>query len=210
MWDVMAISAGREIKTPWQKLLLLLPNLAIWKHRIKHSQDKTSLTFPTVLIRCHSLDAEKWKAWPRVCSPARGSLRGILIAVIWAAPSCSQCRQANILLFSFTAPERVTPRWWCLHFNEPTICKQWRDCALQTVTRPLPPRLHCRYTSYCVTSLEIAIPWRLTLSVRRVIEPPKKLVQGMTCFLARGLSINVFPQLDHGVTCSKPGCAGAE
>ena len=120
---------------------------------------------------------------------------------------CSQCRQANILLFSFTAPERVTPRW-CLHLNEPTICKQQRDCALQTVTRPLLPRLHCRYTSYCVTSLEIAIPRHLTLSVRRVIEPPKKLLQGMTCFLARGLSINVFPQLAHGVTCSKPGCAG--
>ena len=124
-----------------------------------------------------SMDGEKQKAWPRGCSPSRKLGRNFDCGNL----DCSCCRQANILLSSFTALERVTPpslscARWCLHLNETTICKQRRDSALQTVTRPSPPRLHCRYTSYCVTLLEIAIPRHLTLSVRRVIEPPKKLV----------------------------------
>ena len=149
--------------------------MPLW-YDISHSVDQVS-----------GMDAEKQKAWPRGCSSSRKLGRNFDCGNL----GCSCCRQANILLSRFTALERVTPpslssARWCLLLNETTICKQWRACALQTVTRPLQPRLHCRYTSYCVTLLEIAIPRHLTLSVRRVIEPPKKLVQGMTCFLVRG------------------------
>ena len=168
----MGISGGREINTPWQKLLL--PNVAIWqrsrsnRYILYFYHSLPNMTFPLTLFWCVQV-------WPRGCS-SPGSPLGILIAVIWSCSMCS-CRQANILLSSFTALQRVTPPPSYTWMRRPFV-----NIALQTVTRPLPPRLHCRYTSYCVTLLEIAIPRHL----RRVREPPKKLVRGMTCFLVGG------------------------